>query len=278
MSISTSAKIHPSAIIEPGAEIGENVEIGACCCIGERVVIGRNTKLQSHVVVMEDTILGEGVTVYPFASLGQKPQDLKYKGERSRLEIGNNTVIREYVTANIGTSGGGMLTKIGNNCLIMAYCHIAHDCIIGDNVIMVNGVNLAGHVTVGDNAIIGGMSAVKQFIRIGKHAMIGGCSGIDRDVIPYGVVRSDRVTTLKGLNIIGLRRRGFSNEEIKLMQSVYNEIFPLDETSSIKTDKLNELRQQYCSDAHVIEMIDFLLAHSKNPICTPLPTDKNYSN
>ena len=204
MSISASAKIHPSAIIEPGAAIGENAEIGAYCCVGERVVIGRGTKLQSHVVVMEDTIIGDGVTVYPFASLGQKPQDLKYNGERSRLEIGNNTVIREYVTANIGTSGGGMVTKIGKNCLIMAYCHIAHDCIIEDNVILVNGVNLAGHVTVGNNAIIGGMSAVKQFIRIGKHAMIGGCSGIDRDVIPYGVVRSDRVTTLKGLNIIGL--------------------------------------------------------------------------
>ena len=278
MSISANAKIHPSAIIEPGAEIAENVEIGAYCCVGERVIIGRNTKLHSHVVVMEDTILGEEVTVYPFASLGQKPQDLKYNGERSRLEIGNNTVIREYVTANIGTSGGGMLTKIGNNCLIMAYCHIAHDCTIGNNVILVNGVNLAGHVTVGDNAIIGGMSAVKQFIRIGKHAMIGGCSGIDRDVIPYGVVRSDRVTTLKGLNIIGLRRRGFSNEEIKLMQSVYNEIFKTDDTSPLTTDELKELKQKYITDENTTEMIDFLLAHSKNPICTPLPTDKNYSN
>ncbi len=278
MSISANAKIHPSAIIEPGAEIAENVEIGAYCCVGERVIIGRNTKLHSHVVVMEDTILGEEVTVYPFASLGQKPQDLKYNGERSRLEIGNNTVIREYVTANIGTSGGGMLTKIGNNCLIMAYCHIAHDCTIGNNVILVNGVNLAGHVTVGDNAIIGGMSAVKQFIRIGKHAMIGGCSGIDRDVIPYGVVRSDRVTTLKGLNIIGLRRRGFSNEEIKLMQSVYNEIFKTDDMSPLTTDELKELKQKYITDENTTEMIDFLLAHSKNPICTPLPTDKNYSN
>lgn len=275
MPISTSAKIHPTAIIEPGAEIGENVEIGAYCCIGEYVIIGRDSKLQSHIVVMEDTIIGNGVTVYPFASLGQKPQDLKYKGERSRLEIGSNTVIREYVTANIGTSGGGMVTQIGKNCLIMAYCHIAHDCIIGDNVILVNGVNLAGHVTVGDNAIIGGMSAVKQFIRIGKHAMIGGCSGIDRDVIPYGVVRSDRVTTLKGLNIIGLRRRGFSNEEIKLMQSVYDEIFATDTGTAIASDKLKELKQQHCSDENITEIIDFLLAHSKNPICTLTPTDRN---
>lgn len=275
MSISTSPKIHPSAIVEPGAEIGNNVEIGAYCCIGGRVVVGEGAKIHSHVVIMEDTIIGNGVTIYPFASLGQKPQDLKYNDERSRLEIGSNTVIREYVTANIGTSGGGMLTKIGQHCLIMAYCHIAHDCIIGDNVILVNGVNLAGHVTVGDNAIIGGMSAVKQFIRIGKHAMIGGCSGVDRDIIPYGVARSDRVTTLKGLNIIGLRRHGFSNDEIKLMQSVYQEIFISDGTTTVSSDRLRLLRQQHISDSNITEIIDFLLAHSKNPVCTPQPTDKS---
>lgn len=275
MSISASAKIHPSAIIEPGATIGDNVEIGAYCCIGNRVVIGNGAKIHSHVVIMEDTIIGDGVIVYPFASLGQKPQDLKYNGERSTLEIGKNTVIREYVTANIGTYGGGMMTKIGENCLIMAYCHIAHDCIIGNNVILVNGVNLAGHVTIGDNAIIGGMSAVKQFIRIGKHAMIGGCSGIDRDVIPYGIVRSDRVTTLKGLNIIGLRRHGFSNDEIKLMQTVYSEIFTSENTYLISTEKLNTLRQQHESNTNITEIIDFLLTHSKNPVCTPQPTDKD---
>ena len=268
-----NTKIHSTAIVEPGAVIGDGVEIGAYCCVGEHVKLGNNVKLQSHVVIMEDTELADGVTVYPFASLGQKPQDLKYKGERSRLEVGKNTVIREYVTANIGTEGGGMVTKIGANCLIMAYCHIAHDCIIGDNVILVNGVNLAGHVIVGDYAIIGGMSAVKQFVRIGKHAMIGGCTGVDRDVIPYGVARSDRITTLKGLNIIGLRRRGFGNDEITAMQQVYNEIFSND--ANISLEKIEQLKKQHQNNEHITEMLLFIASHSKNQICSQNPTDGN---
>ena len=270
--IDKTAKIHETAIVEEGATIGAGSIIGPYCCVGPNVVLGENVTLQSHVVVMEDTIIGDGSTVYPFASLGQKPQDLKYKGERSRLEIGKNTVIREYVTANIGTEGGGMLTKIGDNCLVMAYCHIAHDCIVGNNVILVNGVNLSGHVIVGDNAIIGGMSAVKQFTRIGKHAMIGGCTGVDRDVIPYGIIRSDRITTLKGLNIIGLKRRGFSIDEIRLMQQAYQEIFEVDESIQM-TDRLNIAREKYAENAHIIDIIEFMSAHSKNPICTTKPTD-----
>ena len=259
-------KIHSTAIIEPGAVIGDGVEIGAYCCIGSRVKVGNSVTLQSHVVIMEDTELGNGVTVYPFASLGQKPQDLKYKGERSRLEIGDHTVIREYVTASIGTEGGGMVTKIGANCLIMAYCHIAHDCIVGNNVVLVNGVNLAGHVTVGDNAIIGGMSAVKQFVRIGKHAMIGGCTGVDRDVIPYGVARSDRMTTLKGINIIGLRRRGFSNDEIGTIQDAYEGVFGA--SSHTTVEDIKRLKEKYAGNDHVSEMLDFITGNSKNPICT----------
>ena len=259
-------KIHSTAIIEPGAIIGDGVEIGAYCCVGSRVKIGDNVTLQSHVVVMEDTELGNGVTVYPFASLGQKPQDLKYKGERARLEIGDNTVIREYVTASIGTEGGGMITKVGANCLIMAYCHIAHDCIVGNNVILVNGVNLAGHVTVGDNAIIGGMSAVKQFVRIGKHAMIGGCTGVDRDVIHYGVARSDRITTLKGINIIGLRRRGFSNDEIGTIQNAFDEVFGT--RAHTTAEAIEQLKEKYAGNVHVSEMLSFITSSSKNPICT----------
>lgn len=275
MNISNSAIIHPTAIIDDGATIGENSVIGPYCCIGSRVVIGNNVNLKSHVVIMEDTIIGDGCIVYPFASLGQKPQDLKYKGEKSRLEIGQNTVIREYVTANIGTESGGMITKIGDNCLIMAYCHIAHDCIIGDNVILVNGVNLSGHVVVDDYAIIGGMSAVKQFTRIGKHAMIGGCTGVDRDIIPYGIVRSDRITTIKGLNIIGLKRHGFSVDEIKEMMSAYREIFE-DENDSLKfTDKVELVNKKYNSNEHIKEIIDFINHPAKNPICTNKPTDKD---
>lgn len=275
MSISNSAIIHPTAIIDDGATIGENSVIGPYCCVGSRVVIGNNVNLKSHVVIMEDTIIGDGCIVYPFASLGQKPQDLKYKGERSKLEIGQNTVIREYVTANIGTESGGMITKIGDNCLIMAYCHIAHDCIIGNNVILVNGVNLSGHVVVDDYAIIGGMSAVKQFTRIGKHAMIGGCTGVDRDIIPYGIVRSDRITTIKGLNIIGLKRHGFSVDEIKEMMSAYREIFE-DQNDSLKfTDKVELVNKKYNFNKHIKEIIDFINHPAKNPICTNKPTDKD---
>lgn len=275
MMINKTALIHPTAVIEKGATIGAHSEIGPYSCVGANVVIGENVKLQSHVVIMGDTVIGDSCQIYPFASLGQKPQDLKYKGERSRLEIGENTVIREYVTVNIGTQSGGMITKIGNNCLIMAYCHIAHDCIVGNNVILVNGVNLSGHVVVGDYAIIGGMSAVKQFTRIGKHAMIGGCTGVDRDIIPYGMVRSDRITTIKGLNVIGLRRRGFSLDEIQLMLEAYREIFENQDESTQFSEKVDAALEKYHSNIHITEIIDFIKHASKNPICTTLPTDKS---
>ena len=265
--------IHQTAIIEHGAEIGDNVEVGAYSCIGSNVKIGNNVKIYSHVVIAEDTTVGDEVVIYPFASLGQKPQDLKYRGEKSSLTIGKKTVIREYVTANIGTAGGGMITSIGENCLIMAYCHIAHDCRIGDNVILVNGVNLAGHVTIGNNAIIGGMSAVKQFIRIGNNAMIGGCTGVDRDIIPYGIARSVRTTSLKGLNIIGLRRAGFSNEEIEQMQDVYNYIFIQKEDNKTTHEKLDEIRTIYKDNKNIQEIIDFISKNRRNQICTPIPTD-----
>ncbi|MDR2666659.1 MAG: acyl-ACP--UDP-N-acetylglucosamine O-acyltransferase [Holosporales bacterium] len=271
--VSGTAVIHETAVVEDGAVIGKNCCIGPYCCIGPRVVIGDNVLLKSHVVIAEDTVIGDSTTIYPFASLGQKPQDLKYKNERSRLEIGKNTVIREYVTANIGTEGGGMLTKIGNNCLIMAYCHIAHDCLLGDNVILVNGVNLSGHVVVGDDVIIGGMSAVKQFIRIGKNAIIGGFTGVDRDVIPYGVARSDRVTTVRGINIIGLKRRGFSAKEIEKMLSAYRDIFEKTDSDVQFTQNLVEVRLKYSGNSQVEEIIDFIDVSSKNPICTTIPTD-----
>ena len=273
--ISKTAKIHSSAIIEDGATIGENTYVGPYCCIGQNVILGNNVRLESHVVVVEDTTIGDGSIVYPFASLGQKPQDLKYNNERSRLEIGKNTVIREYVTANIGTECGGMLTKIGDNCLIMAYCHIAHDCVVGNHVILVNGVNLSGHVIVGDNAIVGGMSAVKQFTRIGKHAMIGGFTGVDRDIIPYGIARSDRITTIKGLNIIGLKRRGFSVDDIKLMLKAYQDIFEPEDESIQFTENLTQLKERYKDNSNILEIIDFITSPAKNPICTKTPTDKD---
>ncbi len=273
MTIAKSAQIHPTAIITNGAKIGNNVKIGPFCCVGPHVEIKDNAILQSHVVIEERTVIGECAYIYPFASLGQRPQDLKYKGEPAKLEIGKNTVIREYVTANIGTEGGGMLTKIGDNCLVMAYCHIAHDCIVGNNVVLVNGVNLSGHVIVEDNAIIGGMSAVKQFSRIGKNAMIGGFSGINRDVIPYGIAWSERDTTLKGLNIVGLKRKGFSASEISTMLEVYKEIFETKTDIKQFTHNVENIKEKYKDNAEIQEIVDFILAKSKNPICTAKSND-----
>ena len=269
----SSIFVHPSAIVEEGAVLSAGCFIGPYCCVGKNVVLGENVRLESHVVINGDTTIGANSIVYPFASLGQKPQDLKYDNEKSRLEIGKNTTIREYVTANIGTKGGGMLTKIGDNCLVMAYCHIAHDCIVGNNVVLVNGVNLSGHVTVGDFAIVGGMSAVKQFIRIGKYAMIGGSSGIDRDVIPYGLVRSDRKTTIRGLNIIGLKRHGFNIEEIKTMLAAYNDIFSEEHKEDNLMTRVNQVQKKYLTNRHINEILEFIKSSSKNPICTESPTD-----
>ncbi|NCA79564.1 MAG: acyl-ACP--UDP-N-acetylglucosamine O-acyltransferase [Sphingobacteriia bacterium] len=263
-----SAIIHKTAIIDDGAIIGNNVYIGPYCCVGSNVKLCDNVRLESHVVISGDTTIGESSSIFPFASLGTTPQDLKYNNEQSKLEIGKNTIIREYVTANLGTEGGGMVTKIGDNCLIMAYCHIAHDCIIGNNVILVNGVNLSGHVFIDDFAIIGGLSAVKQFIRIGRHAMIGGCTGVERDVIPYGLIRSDRQTTIKGLNIIGLKRRGFSIDEIKTMIEAFHEIFGNISEDVSFTKSVENAEKSYAGNKYVAEIIDFIKEKSKNPICT----------
>ncbi|MDR0942148.1 MAG: acyl-ACP--UDP-N-acetylglucosamine O-acyltransferase [Holosporales bacterium] len=266
--ISDTATIHKTAIVEDGAAIGDYAYVGPYCCIGKDVVIGNNVKLESHVVITERTTIGDNSIVYPFASLGQKPQDLKYKNEKSRLEIGENTTIREYVTASIGTQGGGMVTKIGDDCLVMAYCHIAHDCIIGNNVVLVNGVNLSGHVVVEDMAIVGGMSAVKQFIRIGKHAMIGGCTGVDRDIIPYGIAISNRTTTLQGLNVIGLKRHGFSIDQIKEMQRAYDDIFENPNESISLTEKLKIVQNKYKNNQNILDIVNFIASPSRNPICT----------
>ncbi|MDR0640756.1 MAG: acyl-ACP--UDP-N-acetylglucosamine O-acyltransferase [Holosporales bacterium] len=268
-----NASIHPTAIIEDGATIGDGSVVGPYCCISKDVVIGDNVMLKSHVVITGHTSIGDNSVIFPFASLGQIPQDLKYKGEQARLEIGANTMIREYVTAHIGTEGGGMVTRIGSDCLIMAYCHVAHDCIIGDHVILVNGVNLSGHVTIGDRAIIGGMSVVKQFIRIGPHAMIGGFTGVDRDVIPYGIVRSDRVTTLKGLNIIGLKRFGFEIDAIKTMLEAYREMFESEGSREHFTKNIEKVRLKYMGNKNVMRIIEFIQGVTKNPICTAVSAE-----
>tara|TARA_B100000035_G_scaffold275384_1_gene252335 strand:- start:265 stop:1047 length:783 start_codon:yes stop_codon:yes gene_type:complete len=256
--------IHETAIIDPKAKISDNVKVGAFSVIGPDVVIGKGTEIQSHVSITGDTIIGSNNKIYPFASIGNDPQDLKFKGERTKLEIGNNNKIREYVTINPGTDGGGGLTKVGSNCLFMVSAHIAHDCIVGDNVILANNVPLGGHANVGDNAIIGGNSAVQQFTRVGKFAMIGGMCGVVRDVIPYGIAHGNR-SILQGLNLIGLRRKNIPNKEIMTLSEAYKEIFK-DENL---TENLNNLSTKFKENELVLEVVNFIEMDKKRPICTP---------
>ncbi len=216
--------IHKTAIVDPNAKISENVTVGPYSVIGPDVEIGNGTVVQSHVNIIGNTIIGNNNKIYPFASIGNEPQDLKFKGEKTLLEIGDNNKIREYVSINPGTYGGGSKTQIGNNCLFMVSSHIAHDCILGDNVILANNVALGGHAQVDDNAIIGGNSAVQQFTRVGKFAMIGGMCGVVRDVIPYGIAHGNR-SILQGLNLIGLRRKSIKNKEILSLSEAYKIIF-----------------------------------------------------
>ena len=256
--------IHKTAIIHPKAKISDNVKIGPYSVIGPGVEIADGTVVQSHVNITGDTKIGLNNKIYPFASIGNEPQDLKFKGEETKLEIGNNNKIREYVTINPGTKGGGGLTKVGNNCLFMVSSHIAHDCIVGDNVILANNVPIGGHARIDDNAIIGGNSAVQQFTRIGKFAMIGGMCGVVRDVIPYGIAHGNRAL-LHGLNLIGLRRKNIPNKEIMSLSDAYKEIFKNENL----TENLNNLSKDFKSNELVAEVIEFIEKDKKRPICTP---------
>ena len=204
--------IHKTAIVDNKAKISSSVSIGPYCVIGPNVEVNENVKIHSHVNISGNTIIGQGNKIYPFASIGNDPQDLKYNGEETKLIIGNNNKIREYVTINPGTKGGGGLTKIGNDCLFMISSHVAHDCQVGNNVIIANNVPLGGHAIIEDNVVIGGNSAVQQFTRIGKMAMVGGMTGVLHDVIPYGLSIGNR-NYLQGLNLIGLRRANFNNKD-----------------------------------------------------------------
>jgi len=259
------SQIHPTAIVAPGAELAGDVVIGPYCVIGKDVRLGRRVSLRSHAVVDGRTTIGEGTRLFPFASIGLEPQDLKYRGEKSELVIGCNNTIREYVTMNPGTAGGGMVTRIGNDCLFMVGAHVAHDCQIGNHVVMANNATLAGHVVVEDYAVLGGLSAVHQFVRIGKHAMIGGMSGVERDVIPYGQVMGDRAR-LYGLNIIGMQRRGFSREDIQGLRNAYQFLFSTDGTF---IDRVNETAERFSGIGPVDDIIEFIRADSSRAICQP---------
>jgi UDP-N-acetylglucosamine acyltransferase len=256
--------IHKTAIVNPKAKISTNVKIGAYSIIGSNVEIDENTEIQSHVSIVGNTRIGKNNKIYPFSSIGNDPQDLKFAGEETKLEIGDNNKIREYVTINPGTKGGGGLTKIGNNCLFMVSSHIAHDCMVGNNVILANNVPLGGHAEIEDNVIIGGNSAVQQFTRVGRFAMIGGMCGVVRDIIPYGIAHGNR-SVLHGLNLIGLRRKNIPNKEIMTLSNAYKEIFKNENL----TDNLNNLNRDFKKSELVLEVVNFLEKDKKRPICTP---------
>ncbi len=256
--------IHDTAIIDPKAKLSSDVKVGPYCVIGPNVEIGKNTIIQSHASILGNTKIGENNNIYPFVSIGSDPQDLKFKGEQSKLEIGDNNNIREYVTINKGTEGGGGLTKVGNNCLFMVSSHIAHDCLVEDNVILANNVAVAGHANIEKNVIIGGNSGVQQFTRIGKFAMIGGMCGVDRDIIPYGIAHGNR-GILQGLNLIGLRRRNVPNNEILTLSDAYKEIFK----SENLTENLKNLDSNLKANELVKDVVEFLEKDKKRPICKP---------
>ena len=256
--------IHKTAIIDPKAKISLNVEIGPYSIIGPNVEIGEKTIIQSHVSIIGNTKIGKNNNIYPFASIGNHPQDLKFSGEETKLEVGDNNKIREYVTINLGTKGGGGITKVGNNCLFMVSSHIAHDCIVEDNVILANNVPLGGHAHIEENVIIGGNSAVQQFTRVGKSSMIGGMCGVVRDIIPYAMVHGNR-SILQGLNLIGLRRKNISNKEIMILSDAYKEIFKNENL----TENLKNLDPNLKKNDLVKDVVNFLEKDKKRPICTP---------
>ena len=263
------ADIHPSAIVDTGAILGPDVSIGPYCCIGRDVVLDAGVRLEAHVVVAGRTRVGAGSHIFPFASIGHRPQDLKYAGEASELEIGPRAVVREYVTMNPGTAGGGMVTRVGADCLFMAATHVAHDCQLGNSVIMANGVALGGHVTIGDHAILGGLSAVHQFVRIGQHAMIGGMSAVEDDVIPYGAVIGNRAY-LNGLNLVGLKRRDFARQDIDDLRRAYRQLFAPGGTLS---QRLEATAAEFAGCRLVQEVVDFMRAKSRRNVCLPRQND-----
>ena len=256
--------IHNSSVIDPKAKISKNVKVGPFCYIGPNVQIDEGVDLVSNVHIEGNTVIGKGTKIFPFASIGTQPQDLKYENETNSLSIGVNNIIREYVTINPGTKGGGSKTIIGNNCLFMISSHIAHDCKIGNEVIIANNVPLGGHVTIEDSVVIGGNSAVQQFTRIGRLAMIGGMTGVLKDVIPFGLSTGNR-NYLQGLNLIGLRRKKYENQKIMGLDKAYKEIF----SSKNFRDNLSKINGEYKNNELVNEVISFIEKDKKRPICSP---------
>jgi UDP-N-acetylglucosamine acyltransferase len=261
-----SAQVHPTAIVDPAATLGEGVRIGPFCVVGPEVTLGEGVELISHVAVAGVTTIGPRTRVWPFASLGHQPQDLKFRGERTRLEIGADCMIRESVTMNPGTEGGGGLTRVGDRGLFMVGVHVGHDCKVGDNVILANNATLGGHVEVGDFAVLGGISAVHQWVRIGAGAMVGGMTGVEKDVIPYGSVVGDRAR-LAGLNLVGLKRRGVPHDEIHVVRACYRAIFTGEGSLAERAAKA---LAEFADTPRAREIAAFIAeADSQRAFCTP---------
>jgi UDP-N-acetylglucosamine acyltransferase len=259
-----SSRIHPSAIIEDGAQIGADVQIGPFCIVGPHVSLGDGVHLHSHVVVTGHTEVGEGTEIHPFAVIGGIPQDLKFKGEQTRLVIGARNRIREHVTMNTGTDGGGGVTRVGDDGLFMAGCHVAHDVQIGNRVIVVNNAALAGHCIIADDVIIGGLSGVHQFVRIGQGAIIGAVTMVTNDVIPYGLVQAPR-GVLDGLNLVGLKRRGVPRADITALRAAFQ---MLAQGEGAFQDRARRLGEETQSD-YVRQIVDFVTAGSDRSFLTP---------
>ncbi|HEX7128430.1 MAG TPA: acyl-ACP--UDP-N-acetylglucosamine O-acyltransferase [Thermodesulfobacteriota bacterium] len=254
--------IHPTAVIDARAEIGRDVEIGPYAIVGPDVTIGDGTVLMPHAVVERWTRVGRRCRIHPFAVLGGAPQDLKYRGEETWLEVGDETVVREAATLNRGTVGGIGKTVVGRRCLLMAYSHVAHDCVLGDNVILANAATLAGHVTVEDHVILGGLAAVQQFARLGAHSFIGGTSGVNQDVAPYMLV-SGVPASNRGLNLVGLKRRGFSEETIRALKRAYQTIF---RSGTTLAKALEQVRAELADVPEVVRLVEFIET-SKIGVC-----------
>mgnify|MGYP003596693969 CR=1 FL=1 len=260
-----SAAVHPTAIVEDGAKLGDGVSIGPFCIVGSNAVLGDGVELISHAIVTGRTTIGPNCRIFPFASIGHRPQDLKFAGEPSTLEIGANVTIREHVTINPGTRGGGMITKIGDNCLIMIGVHIGHDCIIGNNVIMSNNVTFAGHCRVDDFVVMSGYSGATQFVHIGAHAFVGGLSKVERDLIPYGTAVGNPAE-LSGLNLVGLKRRGFDRDAIHNLRTAYRMIFSVEGTLRERVDDASAI---FPEDELVQDVVRFIVEAKDRPLTLP---------
>ena len=256
------SNVHPTAIVDLRAELDSSVEVGPYCLLGAGVKIGKESKIHSHAVIQGRTTLGEGNEVFPFATIGSIPQDLKYKGEPSELLIGNRNTIREYVSLNPGTAGGGMVTRVGDRNLLMMYCHIAHDCIIGNHNVIANGATLGGHVVIEDFVIVGGLVGIHQFVKIGTGAILGAGSMVSKDVPPYCNATGDRAR-LRGLNVEGLKRRGFQKSVIEAIHKAYRIAFQ----SRLKTDDaLKKIRREMAAIPEVERFVSFI-ANSQRGVC-----------